>query len=78
MDQEKHIPPPHDRELGHELVASGDAIVVDNVGTEADRRDMYRMGKVQQMQVSRFHLISLLKLKLNIVAHLQLFPYVQL
>ena len=78
MDQEKHIPPPHERELGHELVASGDAIVVDNVGTEADRRDMYRMGKVQQMQVSRLPPPRCSKLKLNIAAHLQLVPNVQL
>ena len=55
MDQEKQVPSPQTRELGHELVASGDAIVLDNVGTEADRRDMYRMGKVQQMQVSLYH-----------------------
>ena len=53
MEQEKHILPSHERELGHELAASGDAVVVDKVGTEADRHDMYRMGKVQQMQVCR-------------------------
>ena len=47
------MPPSHERELGHELAASGDAVVVDRVGTEADMHDMYRMGKIQQMQVGR-------------------------
>jgi hypothetical protein len=54
MEQVKEIPASHERELGHELAASGDAVVVDKVGTDADRHDMYRMGKVQQMQVCRF------------------------
>lgn len=44
-----------EKELGHQLAAEGDAVVTDNVGTESDKHDMYRMGKVQQMQVSKRH-----------------------
>ena len=36
--------------VASELTSSGEAVVTDKVGTEADRHDMYRMGKVQQMQ----------------------------
>ena len=59
MADEKQLPIPRERELSHELAASGDAVVVDNVGTDADRNDMYRMGKVQQMQVSFPHQCSI-------------------
>ena len=52
MADEKQPAVPLERELGHELAAHGDAVVVDKVGTDSDRHDMYRMGKVQQMQVS--------------------------
>ena len=51
MADEKQPAIPLERELGHELAAHGDAVVVDMVGTDSDRHDMYRMGKVQQMQV---------------------------
>lgn len=33
-----------------ELVDNGEAVVTDRVGTNADQLDMFRMGKVQQMQ----------------------------
>ncbi len=33
-----------------EIALHGEAIVTDKVGTDADRHDMFRMGKVQQMQ----------------------------
>ena len=46
-----------EKELGHQLAAEGDAVVINNVGNEADRYDMYRMGKVQQMQVSPIDLL---------------------
>ena len=52
MADEKKAAVALDKELGHELAASGDSVVVEDVGTDADRHDMYRMGKVQLMQVS--------------------------
>jgi hypothetical protein len=36
-----------------ELRNNGEAVVTDQVGNEADVADMWRMGKVQQMQVRR-------------------------
>ena len=38
------------QDLSHELVREGGAIV-EHTGTEADKHDMYRLGKVQQMSV---------------------------
>lgn len=37
-------------ELGHQLVAQGDSVITQDAGTDADKQDMFRMGKVQQMQ----------------------------
>ena len=51
-DEKKQPSVAVEKELGHQLAAEGDAIVTENVGNEADQHDMYRMGKVQQMQVS--------------------------
>jgi hypothetical protein len=60
MDREKHILASTERDLGHEQVASGNAVIVEDTGNDADRQDMYRMGKVQQMQASyrRFNKIN--------------------
>ena len=54
MDSEKKAPATEAKELGHQLTAHGDVVVVQRAGNDADRSDMYRMGKVQQMQVSSF------------------------
>jgi hypothetical protein len=35
-----------------QLASHGEAVVTDKVGTDADCHDMWRMGKIQQMQVS--------------------------
>lgn len=53
MEQEKQVSGLHEKDLSHVLVASGHGVVVEYTGTDADARDMYRMGKVQQMQVRR-------------------------
>ena len=45
------------QDLSHELGHEGGAIV-EHTGTEADKHDMYRLGKVQQMSVSLVHSIS--------------------
>lgn len=42
---EKPVPTPFT-----ELVDNGEAVVTDKAGNDADRQDMFRMGKVQQMQ----------------------------
>ena len=79
MAEEKQQPAIGATELSHELAANGDAVVVDKIGTDADRHDMYRMGKVQQMQVKTC-LVSTISwvLSIAVAAHLQSVPNVQL
>jgi choline transport protein len=48
MDIDEKTRPTPITETG--LVDNGEAVVNEKVGTDADRQDMFRMGKVQQMQ----------------------------
>lgn len=42
--------PASSHELGHQLAASGASLISEDGGTQADKLDMFRMGKAQQMK----------------------------